>query len=132
MILRPRAYQYTFRRDTYREYPYPAWSWRRIMRGFGAILWTLATVQEAMGFVAPFAATSMGGAAYSVVDTRKVSPTLTATRLRMSTGNVPKFSVSLTDDTRVSFHLEKENLKGLAQQVRQNPSGSALYSTLMY
>ena len=116
LIVPTRTFQAPFLRDLNTSLP----GQREIMRGLGATLFALALVagHEATGFVAPLSTLSIGGTSRSVCGVRRSSSISAPTRLHMSTPNLPKFSVSLTDDARVTFHLDKETLKKLAQQVR--------------
>lgn len=83
-----------------------------IMRGVGAFCCALAAVQGAMGFVAPLSARALGRQA-----ARNTFSSEPATRLRMVATDFPKFSVSLMDDTRVSFHMDEEHVRKLAAEV---------------
>lgn len=85
------------------------------MRGGGALCCVLvaAAAQGASGFVAPLSARALGR---QIPQTP--SSTQPATRLRMVATDFPKFSVSLMDDTRVSFHMDEEHVRKLAAEVR--------------
>lgn len=85
----------------------------RIMRGVGALWCALVAVQGALGFVAPLSARAPLGRQAP----QSSSPAQPATRLRMVATDFPKFSVSLMDDTRVSFHMDEEHVRKLAAEV---------------
>lgn len=87
----------------------------RIMRGVGALWCALVAVQGALGFVAPLSARAPLGRQAP----QSSSPAQPATRLRMVATDFPKFSVSLMDDTRVSFHMDEEHVRKLAAEVRR-------------
>lgn len=90
------------------------------MKGVAGVCCALAAVQGAMGFVAPLSTTGAlaGPARLSSVSSVRTQPSSSSrTRLCMSTTELPKFSVSLMDDTRVTFDLKKENLQRLAAEV---------------
>eukprot|EP00903_Cladosiphon_okamuranus_P006533 g6384.t1 len=84
------------------------------MRGVGALCWALVTVQGALGFVAPLSARALLGRQAPPTSSFSAQP---ATRLRMVVTDFPKFSVSLMDDTRVSFHMDEEHVRKLAGEV---------------
>eukprot|EP00752_Nemacystus_decipiens_P003972 g3638.t1 len=83
------------------------------MRGVGALCCALVAAQGALGFVAPLSARSLLGRQ----EPQTPCPAQPATRLRMVATDFPKFSVSLMDDTRVSFHMDEEHVRKLAAEV---------------
>lgn len=90
------------------------------MKGVATVCCALVAVQGAMGFVAPLSTRALvGQAKLSSVSSVRTQSCSSHTRLCMSTTELPKFSVSLMDDTRVTFDLEKENLQKLAAEVGQ-------------
>ncbi|CAM9764026.1 unnamed protein product [Pylaiella littoralis] len=88
------------------------------MRGtIGALICAMAAVQGAMGFVAPLSTRALGRQTALPSSSSAAQPATTATRLRMVATDIPKFCVSLMDDTRVSFHIDEENVRKLAAEV---------------
>ena len=99
------------------------------MRGIAALVGcALVAAQGATGFVAPLSARApvqqqqRRWASRAVL--RPAQPAAAAaaaaaaaTRLRMVATDFPKFTVSLMDDTRVSFHMNEENVRKLAAEV---------------
>lgn len=90
------------------------------MRGISALCCALAAVHGATGFVVPLPGRVSLQAARTPAIFRAVAPSASSRpdRLCMSATELPKFSVSLMDDTRVSFDMKKENLQLLAAEVR--------------
>ncbi|CAM9715340.1 unnamed protein product [Scytosiphon promiscuus] len=84
------------------------------MRGIVALCCVLGAVPGAMGFVAPLSARALGRQKARTPSTFSSQP---ATRLSMVATDFPKFSVSLMDDTRVSFHMDEEHVRKLAAEV---------------
>lgn len=89
-----------------------------IMRGIGALGCALVAVHGATGFVAPLSARAPGRQAPRAWYSTRPA----ATRLRMVATDFPKFTVSLMDDTRVSFHMNEEDVRKLAGEVRNTAS----------
>lgn len=75
-------------------------------------LWVILLARGATGFYSPISLRPYGEAQ----NPRSLNPS-PSTRLHMSTLSSPKFSLSLMDDTRVSFKMERENLEKLAAEV---------------
>lgn len=89
------------------------------MRGISSLCCALAAVHGATGFVVPLPGRVSLQAARTTATFRAVPPPASSSpdRLCMSATDLPKFSVSLMDDTRVSFDMKKENLQLLAAEV---------------
>ncbi|CAN0129097.1 unnamed protein product [Ectocarpus sp. 6 AP-2014] len=88
------------------------------MRGIGALCCALAAVHGVTGFVAPLSPRGFGqqqtARAFSAPSS---SQQPAAARLRMVATDFPKFTVSLMDDTRVSFHMDEKDVRKLADVV---------------
>lgn len=91
----------------------------RAMRGISSVFCALAMVHGATGFVMPLPGRVSLQAARTTATFRAMPPSASSSpdRLSMSATDLPKFSVSLMDDTRVSLDMKKENLQMLAAQV---------------
>ena len=100
------------------------------MRGIAALVGcALVAAQGATGFVAPLSARApvqqqqqqqrrwASRAVLRPAQPAAAAAAAAATRLRMVATDFPKFTVSLMDDTRVSFHMNEENVRKLAAEV---------------
>lgn len=89
------------------------------MRGIGALCCAVVAAQGAMGFMAPPLSTRALGRqmARASSSPSAAQPAPGRSSLRMVATEIPKFCVSLMDDTRVSFHMGKEDVRKLAAEV---------------